>query len=187
MTRSLFALLAAAALAAGCGPDDGPATAIGGAARATISTAVTWSIVEAGGGQVSASGLYTAPATLGTYHVVATSVASPAATAQATVTVATAPPPPPPSTVPIAADRITTWQPGILADTQLGQPLGADGLPQRTTVCASVAAGGNIQAAVDACPAGQVVQLAAGTYTVSATVTLTKGVVLRGAGSAGAP
>jgi len=50
-------------------------------------TTKTWSVVEAGGGTVSASGLYTAPATPGTYHVVATSVADATRTATATVTV----------------------------------------------------------------------------------------------------
>jgi hypothetical protein len=65
--------------------------------------------------------------------------------------------------------------------------LGTDGLPQRTKTCATVAAGGNIQAAIDACPTGEVVQLAAGSYTVSATVNVKSGVVLRGAGSGGAP
>src|SRR5437762_10794171 len=34
-------------------------------------------------------------------------------------------------------DITTIWNPGILADTQLNVPLGADGLPVRTTVCAS--------------------------------------------------
>ena len=34
-------------------------------------------------------------------------------------------------------DYTTTWNPGILADTQLDMALGADGLPVRTTVCAS--------------------------------------------------
>src|SRR5216684_4887562 len=46
------------------------ATVIGAAGQ---STAVTWSVQEAGGGTVSAAGVYTAPATSGTYHVVATS------------------------------------------------------------------------------------------------------------------
>jgi hypothetical protein len=87
----------------------------------------------------------------------------------------------------IPADRITAWNPGILSDTQNGMPLGADGLPQRTTVCATVNPGGNIQSAIDNCPPGQVVVLSAGTFNVSATITLTKGVVLRGAGSQGAP
>jgi hypothetical protein len=88
---------------------------------------------------------------------------------------------------PIPPDRTTAWNPGILSDGQLGLPLGADGLPVRTTVCATVSPGGNIQAAIDACPDGQVVQLAAGTFTIATTVTLTHGVVLRGAGSQGAP
>ena len=84
-------------------------------------------------------------------------------------------------------DRITTWNPGILHDDQLGMDLGADGLPVRSTVCATLQPGGNIQAAIDACPEGQVVQLAPGTFTIASTVTLTRGVVLRGSGSQGAP
>ena len=87
----------------------------------------------------------------------------------------------------IAPDRITQWNPGIVEDGQLGMPLGPDGLPQRTSVCATLAPGADIQAAIDACPEGQVVELSAGTFTVSSTITLTKGVVLRGAGSQGAP
>jgi len=79
----------------------------------------------------------------------------------------------------------TTWNPGILADKQLNLALGSDGLPVRTTVCASPKPGDDLNAAISACPEGQVVQLAASKYTVSSTVTLTKGVVLRGAGSKG--
>ncbi len=49
---------------------------------------VTWSISEgAAGGTISAAGLYTAPTTAGTYHVVATSRASPGKTDTAAVTV----------------------------------------------------------------------------------------------------
>ena len=80
--------------------------------------------------------------------------------------------------------RTTTWNPGILADGQLDDPLGPDGLPVRTTVCANLTPGDDINAAIADCPEGQVVELAAGTYTVSSRITLTKGVVLRGAGSA---
>src|SRR5215472_5096821 len=87
----------------------------------------------------------------------------------------------------VPADRRTAWNPGILADGQLGLPLGADGIPQRTTVCATLSPGADIQAAINACPAGQVVQLNAGTFSVTSTITLTKGVVLRGAGYQGAP
>ncbi|MBI1753820.1 MAG: hypothetical protein HY014_18440 [Acidobacteria bacterium] len=55
-------------------------------------TAVTWSVQEASGGAVDATGLYTAPATAGTYHVKATSVADTSKSATATVTVTAAPP-----------------------------------------------------------------------------------------------
>jgi len=51
------------------------------------STAVTWSLQELGGGTVTTAGVYTAPATAGTYHVVAASVADPSKTAAATVSV----------------------------------------------------------------------------------------------------
>jgi hypothetical protein len=53
----------------------------------TSNTAVTWSVAEAGGGTISAAGVYTAPATDGTYHVVATSVAASTSTASAAVVV----------------------------------------------------------------------------------------------------
>jgi hypothetical protein len=88
---------------------------------------------------------------------------------------------------PVPADRSTAFQPGIVEDGLLHQPLGPDGLPQRTTVCATVSPGGNIQAAIDACSSGQVVVLGAGTFEVNAPIDLKSGVVLRGAGSGGAP
>jgi hypothetical protein len=51
-------------------------------------TAVVWSVEEgATGGTISAAGLYTAPATAGTYHVVATSHADSSALGTATVSV----------------------------------------------------------------------------------------------------
>jgi hypothetical protein len=50
-------------------------------------TAVVWTVAEAAGGTVSSSGLYTAPSTAGTYHVVATAHASSSAVQRATVTV----------------------------------------------------------------------------------------------------
>jgi hypothetical protein len=58
----------------------------------TSNTGVTWSIQEgAAGGAVSSAGLYTAPSSAGTFHVVATSVADPTKSAMATVSVAAAP------------------------------------------------------------------------------------------------
>ena len=80
----------------------------------------------------------------------------------------------------IPDDRMTVWNPGI-----------PGGIPARTTVCATVSAStyGNgsldatagIQAAIDACPVGQVVLLSAGTFRISSgPIRINKGVVLRG-------
>ncbi|NVJ07058.1 chitinase [Myxococcus sp. AM001] len=61
----------------------------------STNTAVTWSVQEgAEGGTITQAGLYTAPVTGGTYHVVATSQAAPTKSAVATVTVQSTPPPP---------------------------------------------------------------------------------------------
>src|SRR5262249_26246588 len=54
----------------------------------TANTAVTWSVQEAAGGSITTAGLYTAPATPGTFHVAATSQADPTKSAPATATVA---------------------------------------------------------------------------------------------------
>lgn len=75
---------------------------------------------------------------------------------------------------------LTTWAPGVR------------GIPTRTQVCATVSAGafGNgaqdasagIQAAINACPLEQVVQLSAGVFTVNNHVRIGKAITLRGAG-----
>ena len=53
-----------------------------------VANTVTWSVQEGTtGGSITNSGVYTAPNTLGTYHVVATSVADPTASASAVVTI----------------------------------------------------------------------------------------------------
>jgi len=57
----------------------------------TANTQITWSVREAAGGSISAAGVYTAPTTAGTYHVVAASAENPAASDSATVTVTAAP------------------------------------------------------------------------------------------------
>ena len=48
---------------------------------------VAWSVVEPGGGTINGAGLYTAPATPGTYHVQVKREDFPEVTASATVTV----------------------------------------------------------------------------------------------------
>lgn len=53
----------------------------------TKNTAVTWAVTEASGGSVTSAGIYTAPATAGTYHVTATSVADKKKSASAAITV----------------------------------------------------------------------------------------------------
>ena len=53
----------------------------------SANTAVTWSVQEIGGGAITSAGLYTAPNTAGTFHVVATSQADPSKSDVATVNV----------------------------------------------------------------------------------------------------
>jgi hypothetical protein len=54
----------------------------------TMNTAVSWSVQEgSAGGTITNSGIYTAPTTTGTYHVIATSMADPSQNATATITV----------------------------------------------------------------------------------------------------
>jgi hypothetical protein len=69
-------------------------------------TTVTWSVTESGGGSVTATGVYTAPATPGTYHVVATSDEDKTKTASAEVTVVA------PDVRVIVGPSLTTLAPG---------------------------------------------------------------------------
>lgn len=65
----------------------GAAQNFGASVSGTTNQAVTWSVVETGGGSITNSGLYTAPTTPGTYHVKAVAAVDANAFAQATVTV----------------------------------------------------------------------------------------------------
>jgi hypothetical protein len=66
--------------------------AFSAAVTGSIDSSVTWAVQEgAPGGLVNASGLYTAPSTVGTFHVVATSNADRAKSASATVYVGDGP------------------------------------------------------------------------------------------------
>ncbi len=78
----------------------------------------------------------------------------------------------------IPADRVVEWKPGI-----------PGGIPARTKICATLAPSGSndtpkIQAALDKCPSGQVVQLKAGNFKIQGEgLAITRsGVVLRGSG-----
>ena len=78
------------------------------------------------------------------------------------------------------------------ANWQMAGLLSVGGIPNRTTQCgATISPRGsgqddtaNIQNAINSCPAGQVVQLSAGTFTITegSTIHLNKAVTLRGAG-----
>ncbi|HUB13741.1 MAG TPA: hypothetical protein VMB34_17465 [Acetobacteraceae bacterium] len=77
------------------------------------------------------------------------------------------------------------------ANWRLAGLVSVGGIPDRTTVCATIGPRGNhqddtsdIQAAINNCPLGQVVSLAPGTFTIADGnyVMLNKGITLRGAG-----
>jgi hypothetical protein len=74
---------------------------------------------------------------------------------------------------------MTTWQPGVTYN---------GGIPNRTIVCASLTPSGGddtsaIQAALNNCPANQVVQLAAGVFKITRPINILNGnITLRGAG-----
>jgi hypothetical protein len=79
----------------------------------------------------------------------------------------------------IPADRNFTWNPGMMSKA---------GIPLRATVCATLSpSGGNdstaIQAALDSCPADQVVLLNAGTFTVNNYLLVHSSITLRGSGA----
>ena len=82
----------------------------------------------------------------------------------------------------LPAERSTLWNPGMM---------GAGGIPARSTVCSTLTPNGGIQddtkriqAAINACPAGQVVRLSAGTFFINGGnyILINKGITLRGAG-----
>jgi hypothetical protein len=82
----------------------------------------------------------------------------------------------------LSADRATTWNPGMM---------GVGGIPVRSKICSTLSPRGGelddtaqVQAAINKCPAGQIVQLEAGTFTINGGnfLLINKGITLRGAG-----
>jgi len=93
---------------------------------------------------------------------------------------------PPPSSTILSSDRDAS------ANWKMAGMLSVGGIPNRTTVCATITPRGaghndtaSINTAIANCPAGQVVQLGAGTFTIDegSSVLLSKGVTVRGAGA----
>lgn len=87
----------------------------------------------------------------------------------------------------LTSDRVTTWQPGVTYN---------GGIPTRSTIYTTINAStyGNgasdaragIQAALDACPTGQVVKLSAGDFKISSgELQITRSITLRGSGPTG--
>lgn len=101
--KFIVALLLSSFLLVACGGDGKNITVTVGPEMATVKagssqeftatvtgtkkTDVTWSVEESNGGSINAAGVYTAPATAGTYHIRATSVDDKKKSAMATVTV----------------------------------------------------------------------------------------------------
>lgn len=146
-----------------------------GAVTGTTDAGVTWSVAESGGGTVSATGLYAAPATAGTYHVVARSTADTSKTSSAAVTV-TAPPAPTPTPTPTPSGVGTG---GSYRPSHLTTVTGAGTMPSWATnvVTAPPPSGGDdrvaLQAAADsAYSAGKVLVISYSTreYRVSGPV-----------------
>src|SRR6266699_1849654 len=95
-------------------------------------------------------------------------------------------------TVSSAAGSLLPVDRNASANWQMAGMLSVGGIPSRTTICATVSPRGSgqddtatINNAINACPVGQVVSLAAGTFTIATGnyVLLNKGVTLRGAGA----
>jgi hypothetical protein len=84
----------------------------------------------------------------------------------------------------IPPDRNFPWNPGMMSR---GGPSGA-GIPTNRTQCGAVLSpsGGDdsaaTQAAVNACPAGQMIMLGPGTFIINRFILINKGITLRGAG-----
>jgi len=103
----------------------------------------------------------------------------------------TAPATPPPSQGAAGASGLLTSDRNASANWSSAGMLSVGGIPNRTTVCATVNPLGsaqddttNIQNAIAACPLGEVVMLGAGTFTIAEGnyVLLNNGITLRGAG-----
>lgn len=151
------------------------------AVSGTDNKSVSWRVEQVTGrGRVYGTGLGPAPAAQGASTIAANSEADPTKSGNADVVVSQ-----PGSIDPSAflpADRATAWNAGMM---------GLGGIPVRSTVCGTLTPRGGalddtaqIQAAINACPVGQVVQLTAGTFIIDSGnfLLINKGITLRGAG-----
>jgi hypothetical protein len=125
--------------------------------------AISWSVAEGdAGGAVTLAGVYTAPQTAGTYHVVATSAADPARSAEAAVTVTAPPAAPPPA--PTVAVAVTPQTASIETGASLQLAASVTGSTNVAVTWSVASGGGSVSASgLYTAPA------TAGTYQVTAT------------------
>ena len=79
----------------------------------------------------------------------------------------------------LPADRLVAWNPGMMSQ---------NGIPNRSTIYTTLSPSGGddtaaIQAAINAAPAGQVVMLSSGSFTVNGILMMNRPITLRGAGA----
>jgi hypothetical protein len=148
--------------------------ALGATVPFTANVSVTWSIQEGDpGGSITASGTYTAPASTGQFHVVATSVADPGVSGTAVVTVTPAPTVQvaiAPSAPSVAAGGTVTFQATVTgtADTSVVWSV------RETTACGAVSSSGVYTAPTSATTCHVVAtSVADATKSATATVTVT--------------
>lgn len=137
----------------------------------TTDTVVTWSIQEgAAGGTVTSAGVYTAPGTAGTFHVVATSEADPTKSDTAAVTVAGVAVAISPKTATVAAGGTQTFTDTVTGTTNTAVTWSV----QETSGCGSVTTAGAYTAPAAAATCHVVAtSVADATRSDTATVTVT--------------
>lgn len=156
----------------------GQATQFAAAVTGTADLAVTWTVDEAGGGTVDQNGLYTAPATAGSYHVRAVSHAAPAVSGTSAVTVVA----PPAGSVAISPKSTAVTAGGTVTFTATVTGLGSSAVSwrvQEASGCGSVSTAGVYTAPAAAATCHVVVTSTAdtsksdvGTVTVTAPVAI---------------
>jgi hypothetical protein len=161
-------------------------------APSATSTAVTWSVQEGSpaGGTIATTATgatYTAPATTGTFHVVATSVASPAVRGSARVSVESSASigdvPAWIAAMPTLGNGLK-WNPGVPGGIPVGT---ADSSLPAAQMTASAINSAIAAASGRGSPTNlRVVSLPAGTFSISGTIVPRNYVILRGAGPWGA-
>jgi aryl-phospho-beta-D-glucosidase BglC (GH1 family) len=142
----------------------------------TADLSVTWSVVEANGGSVDATGHYTAPSTPGTYHVVVRSVADSTVAATATVEVSTGASAVSVSVAPQTTSVATRGTATFIASVAGTSNTAVTWSIQESSGCGSVTQGGVYTAPGSATTCHVVATSAAdSTKSATATVTVTSG------------